>query len=327
MRTRQFIPALFSDNYIMQAADPFYLDRVLEALPGHARKDSAKGVQLAEGDWDINDGMMFGDDWHATKIITASDTQLLSYGLVEHQQIPWHVKNLRGWVPPAGAKVYGSVDYGFGAPFAFHLHGQLPGGHTRTFFEWYAAGVRDVNQAKGIRRILERLYDKGMPKPEWIVYDPQMDGDRAEVGLGSISDVYHEHLADPLQLQLVPGSRQKDASRKARIQRVKEALAPMDDGFSHWDITLDCPDLIRTLPDLPTDPDDPEDIDEDAEDHAYEGISRYFHLRPAPPRIIIPTELDELDPLSRAEQIETARRRGEIPQGVQRLHIPNLSRS
>lgn len=327
MPTRQFVPAYFADNYVLQAADPFYLDRVIGALPGTGgRRDSAKGRQLAEGDWDINDGMMFGDDFHATYIINRDDRALLSLGFVEHQVIPWHVKPLRGWVPPPSAKTYGSIDYGYGAPFAFHLHAVLPGNHVRTFRELYKAGLRDIHQARAIRSMVERLMDQGMAKPEWMVYDPQMDGDRAEVNISTtIADEYQKELGDPLQIKLVPGGKEKGA-RLSRIQRVKDALAPMDDGFPHWDITEECEDLIRTLPDLPTDEDDPEYIDEDAEDHAYEGCGRFFQMRPAPPRAILPSELAELDPLSQAEQVWKAKRTGELPKTIPHLDIRNLSR-
>jgi hypothetical protein len=59
------------------------------------------------------------------------------------------------WKPPGGALIFGSVDYGYGAPWSFHLHAGLPGGHVRTFFEIYKARVRDQLQARMIRRVLE----------------------------------------------------------------------------------------------------------------------------------------------------------------------------
>lgn len=325
MPSRQFIPAFFADNYVLQAADPFYLDRVIGALPGTGgRRDSAKGRQLAEGDWDINDGMMFADDWQATHIVNTDDHALLSLGFVVNQVIPWHVWPTRGWKPGPNAKIYGSIDYGYGAPFSFHLHAILPGNHVRTFFEIYKAGVRDTHQARAIRSAIERFMDMGMPKPEWLVYDPQMDGDRAEVGISTtIADEYHLVL-DDLQIKLVPGGKPQGA-RLARIQRVKDALAPMDDGFPHWVITENCENLIRTLPDLPCDEEDPEYIDEDAEDHAYEDCGRFFQMRPAPPRAMVPSELELLDPMSRAEQLHQARKHGELGPTIPHLDVRSLT--
>jgi hypothetical protein len=147
---------------------------------------------------------------------------------------------MRGWKPPASAKIYGSVDYGYGAPFSFHLHAVLPGNHVRTFFEIYKRRRARRRPGEAIRAAIERFMDQGMQKPEWIVYDPQMDGDRAEVNIvQTIADVYHEHLADPLQHQDRAG-RQGEGRAARRIQRVKDALAPMADGFPHWDVTEDC---------------------------------------------------------------------------------------
>src|ERR1041385_847522 len=124
--------------------------------------------------------MMFADDWQANHIVHADDYALRSLGFVEHQLIPWHVKPLRGWVPHPSAKIYGSGDYGDGAPFAFHLHAVMAGNHVRTFKELYRGRGRDVDQARWIRKTIERLLELKMAKPEWIVYDPQMDGSRAE---------------------------------------------------------------------------------------------------------------------------------------------------
>lgn len=326
MATRQFVPAYFHDNVVLASADPFYLDRVISALPGvGGGRDSAKGKQLAEGDWTVNEGMMFGEDWESSHTVTADDTALVSAGLVVGMRVPWHVKPIRNWVPHPSAKIYGSIDYGYGAPFSFHLHAVMPGNHVRTFRELYRAGVRDRDQARWIRKVVEDLMARGMAKPTQFVYDPQMDGGRAEVGITeSISDIYDEELFSPLQILGTPAGREQNA-RLSRIQRVKDALAPMADGFPHWDITEDCENLVRTLPDLPTDPDAPEYIDEDAEDHAYEDCGRFFQSRPAPPRVTIPTELDDLDPLSRAEQLWRAKRLGEVPTGIPHLDVRGLT--
>lgn len=326
MSTRQFIPAQFADNYVLATVDPHYLDRVISALPGvGGGKDSAKGKQLAEGNWDINEGMMFADDWQADHIIDKDDTALQSLGFTVGQVIPWHVKPLRGWLPHKSAKIYGSIDYGYGAPFSFHLHAVMPGNHVRTFREIYRAGLRDEHQARAIRAMVERLMDAGVAKPTWMVYDPQMDGDRAEVNVSeTIADVYQRELGNPLQIKLTPGGKEQGA-RLRRIQAVKGALAPMVDGFPHWDVTADCEHLIRTLPDLPTDEEDPEYIDEDAEDHAYEDCGRFFQMRPAPPRVILPSDLAALDPLSQAEQVWKAKRQGLIPGTIPHLDIRKLT--
>lgn len=305
MMTRVFIPAFVQDNTELTRFDPHYMDRIL-ALGG------AKAKQLAYGDWDSNDGMMFGPDWEAEHIVREADSTLLQLGFHVGQIVPWHVIPRPDWTPPQGATIYGSIDYGYGAPWSFHLHAILPGGHIRTFFEFYKAQVRDREQARMIANALRRFMSPeqaggfSMQKPQWLVYDPQMDNDRSEVGLTeSIGDVYRQEITDALDIELLKGAR---SSRKSRIQRTKDALSPAADGLPWWTITSACPELIRTLPEMPTDPDDPEEIDEEAEDHAWEECGRFLEHRPIPPRINPYSELDEMDPISRAEQLGRAKR-------------------
>lgn len=324
MATRIFVPAYATDNVEGLAADPHYVERAILPLGG------AKARQLAYGDWDSNDGMMFGPDWEQDHIVRESDTTLLNLMFQPGQILPWHVVPNPRWRPPSTATIYGSIDYGYGAPWAFHLHAILPGGHIRTFFEFYQAGLRDSQQAELIGNVITRLMSGeaaggcNMQRPTWLVYDPQMDNDRSEVGLTkSIAEVYKDKLTEGMGVQLLQGAR---SSRLSRIQRTKDALAPAPDGFPWWQITEACPNLIRTLPELPVDPDDPEEIDEEySEDHCYEGCSRFLEHRPIPPRVKPYSELDELDPISRAEQVGVLQRR-EGAVSVTPLDLSNLQR-
>jgi hypothetical protein len=171
--TRQFIPAWFHDNLALQTADPNYLAKVW-ALGG----DKAK--QLAEGDWDANESMIVGAFWRERHRILATDAALLAHAACTPIRSSRGTSSpMRSWRPPVGSKIYGSVDYGFGAPWSFHLHATLPGGHTRTFFEFYEAGVRDHEQAKRIWRALNELTFATAKIPlleglEYIVYEPMM---------------------------------------------------------------------------------------------------------------------------------------------------------
>lgn len=322
MASRVFVPAFATDNIEGLAADPHYVERNILPLGG------AKARQLAYGDWDSNDGMMFGPEWEADHVVRESDTLLRNQGFQPQQILPWHVIPRASWRPPSSATIYGSIDYGYGAPWAFYLHAILPGGHIRTFFEFYQAGLRDSEQALLIRRVCERLMAKesdggcNMQKPTWMVYDPQMDNSREEVGrTETISDIYKKELTDGLGIELLAGAK---SSRLSRIQRTKDALSPAPDGFPWWQITEACPNLIRTLPELPVDPDDPEIIDEEySEDHAYESCSRFLEKRPIPPRVRPYSELDELDPLSRAEQMGILKRR-EGSTTITQLDVQNL---
>lgn len=297
MMTRQFIPAFFADNIILQTRDPHYLDQILEVGGIYAK-------QLAYGDWDSNEGMVFGEDWEEQHVVSSSDAALLRLGFHANEVIPWHVIPLPWW-PPADAIIWASVDYGFGAPWSFHLHAGI-GEHVRTFYEMYKAGVRDREQARFIRRVIERLMEPAerggisMRLPEYLVYDPQMDHSRKEVGLSqSIREVYNEEL-DTLGFPLIPSG--GPGTRLSRIQRVKDALAPIADGFPFWTVCARCKDLIRTLPGIPKDlrPGHEEGMAENAEDHAYEDCGRWLQTRPEPPRPAPPDPiLAQLDPLSR----------------------------
>src|SRR5690606_8256895 len=129
MMTRCFIPAWFHDNIALATAEPGYLSKAY-AL------GAEKGKQLAEGDWDADDGMIVGGSWRERRAVHETDTALVAQGLEPGKVIPWHVFPRRDWRPPVGAHIYGSVDYGYGAPCSIHLHAALPGGRTRTFLEF-----------------------------------------------------------------------------------------------------------------------------------------------------------------------------------------------
>lgn len=323
MMTRQFIPAFFHDNVILQQRDPHYLDQILEMGGSSAQ-------QLAYGIWDSNEGMMFGDDWQEHKVVSASDVQLLQYGLDVGQLIPWHV--IPGsWWPPSDAPTWGSVDYGYGAPWSFHLHAGLADTHVRTFYEMYKPGVRDREQARFIRRVIEKLMDKpdaggiNMRKPEYIVIDPQMKHSRMEVGIAeSIADIYEKELGEPLQIPLVPTG--GPGTKLSRIQRVKDALAPAADGFPTWTVCERCKDLTRTLPGLPKDtrPGHEEEILDAAEDHAYEDCGRFLQTRPVLPRPKpVDPVLEALDPVSRLNAELLAKKHE--TKGVSRLTLKGLT--
>lgn len=305
MMTRQFIPAWFADNLALFASDPDYL-RSVWALGGD------KARQLAEGDWDANESMICGADWRERHLINASDHLLLATGLLkEHQVIPWHVVPNHRWRPKVGTNIYGSVDYGFGAPWSFHLHAALPGGHTRTFFEFYAAGVRDIHQAQRIWKALNtETYNDGktplLKGLQWIVYDPAMSGSRAEDGLAkSIIEVYGD--ACQHKVQFMPGAGGR-AARMSRPNRWLDALSTNADGFPNWTCTTACPDLIRTVPEVPWEEVDGhrgEVEDEKSENHAYEDVGRFFEARPHSARQDAPDPFAHMndDPISKAHNI------------------------
>lgn len=313
--TRQFIPAWFHDNLALKSADPHYLGKVY-ALGG----DKAK--QLAEGDWDANESMIVGAFWRERHRIQPTDALLLATGLLRPDQvIPWHVFPNPRWRPPVGAKIYGSVDYGYGAPWAFYLHATLPGGHTRTFFEFYEAGVRDHEQAARIWRAVSReTYADGktplLEGLEWIVYEPVMGGSRQEQGLAkTIIEVYRDETHNKIQFTCGAAGR---SARMSRPNRWMDALSMAPDGFPWWSTTTACPHLIRTVPEVPWEEVDGhrgEVEDDKSENHSYESTGRFFEARPHAPRV---QEIDPLqhlndDPISKAHQAALAKKHAGKP--------------
>lgn len=279
--------------------------------------------QEFEASFDSNAGYILGALWEASHTVTADDLALVAAGCQVGEIIPWHVLDAPHYAPSNHSLVYGSVDYGFGAPWSAHLHEALPGGHTRTFHEWYAREVQDHEQARRIRAGIELRMTKGMRKPEWIVMDPSMWSSRKEMGLAkSIAEVY-EDIIGPLGIPLVPGAAGRPA-RISRPQRWMEALGIAGDGLPWHSITTACPHMIRTVPRVPWDKDDLEVEDDDSENHAYEDGGRFFEARPHSPA---PQEEDpykDLDPVSRAHHQALDKRFGHGKPG--RLHPTSFAR-
>lgn len=279
--SRQFIQALLSDNYALMESDPGYIERLKE-LPDDEYR------MLALGDWDVFAGQVFSM-WKAHHRVRTSDELLIEAGLQPGRTIPWHVVPDATWWPPAGALIYGSVDYGYGEPWSFHLHAALPDRHVVTFLERYSKRVRDVEQAKRIAAIFTENWKEQVEAryPKWsvpyVVMDQSMWGSRMEHGLTeSHAEVYEKALGSiGIHLQK---SHSGPNSRIYGLQRVVDALMPAPDGFPFWQITSACPNLIRTLPELPFDENKPEDVDTEAEDHAYDDCRYFWSSRPVLPK-------------------------------------------
>ena len=75
-----------------------------------------------------------------------------------------------------------------------------------------------------------------------------------------------------------------DNARIPGWQRVREFLAPMDDGQPRLQIFSSCTNLIRTLPLLAYDAHDAEDVADNCEDHAPEALRYGLMSRPSPLR-------------------------------------------
>lgn len=304
------------ESWQYRTADaPQYRDKLHE-LEDIRRQYEQRG-QLAlyrqeyEATFEANAGYILGALWKPTHTVAEEDVYLRKVGCKVGQIIPWHVYEDPTWFPPKEAVIYGSVDYGFRAAWAGYLHAVLPNGHCRTFHEWYAQEVRDVEQAERMRVTIEQYMRRGMPKPQYIELEPVMFGTRREMGIAkSIAEVYDDVLGQPLNIGLQQGAGGRSA-RVSRPQRWMDALSVGPHGVPHWSCTTACPNLIRTVPRVPWDEKDPEVEDGDSENHSYESIGRFFESRPVgrtirPEDVLLQKDLARLDPLSRkeAERVE-----------------------
>lgn len=268
--------------------------------------------QELEASFESSSGTILGALWQDTRVVQPGDGALLEMGLKVGQVVPWHVIPSETWRPPHGAAIYGSVDYGFGAPCAIYLHAVLPGGHIRTFWELYQRELHDDEQARRLRMAIEDLARQGVDYPQWIVLEPVMFGARREMRIAkTIAEVYADVLQPVCQIREGAGGR---SARLSRPQRWMTALSTAPDGLPWWTCTTACPHLSRTVRLVRWDPKDPEVEDERAESHAYESVGRFFEARPITPPRIIPDELRDLDPVSRAHH-EAQRRAKQVSPG------------
>lgn len=284
--------------------------------------------QELEASFESASGTILGDLWENTHTVQAHDTALLKRGLRVGQRVAWHVVDNPDWLPPTGSKLYGSVDYGFGAPCAIYLHATLPDGHIRTFWELYQRGLHDHEQATRLRLAIESLRTRkgddgkplNLPAPDWVVLEPMMYGSRREMGVAkTIAEVYADVLGGVTQLLQGAGGR---AVRMSRPQRWRAALMPLPDGLPAWSCTTACPNLIRTVKTVRWDENDPEVPDDTGDDHAFEAVSRMLEARPIAPRVAKPDPYAHLDEISaahhRALDYQLDPGGGDIP----RLYVP-----
>ena len=264
--------------------------------------------QELEASFESAAGTVLGALWSNTHVVQPGELALIKAGYQVGQVIPWHVVDAPEWIPPPGAKVFGSVDYGFGAPCAIYLHAALADGHSRTFWELYQRELHDHEQAQRLRTAIEGFARRGVSKPDWVVLEPVMFGSRREQGLAkSIAEVYAEVLSGTCQL--IPGAGGRSA-RLSRPQRWMAALGTAPDGLPWWTCTTAVPHLIRSVPRVRWDESDPEVPADDGDDHSFESVGRYFEARPHGPKAVKLDPFADMkdDPISKAHNEALAKK-------------------
>jgi hypothetical protein len=262
---RMFVPSLVTDNLMLMANDPKYVDRLRGV-------GSAELVRAwLEGDWSVIAGAYF-DCWDTAKHV------------IKPFAIPAH------WLR------FTAMDWGSAAPFCVQWWAvsdgmilpdgtQYPTGALICYREWYGASEPNV----GIKLTAEQLADG-------IV---QREAREARLPDGKSAIAYR--VADPSCWKVDGGPsiaermarrdvimRPADNSRINGWDQLRDRLIGEDDvPMIHWFET--CVDSIRTIPALQHDTARPEDIDSSAEDHCgdtarYSAMSRPFTRRkPKPP--------------------------------------------
>ncbi len=224
-----FIPARLADNQVLEDRDPGYRTTLMN-MPEEMRR------ALLDGDWYVFKGQYFKD-----------------FSVDKHVVEPFVIPN--HW------RKFGSMDWGFAAPCAVHLHTIDPAmGRIYTYKELYVTEQRAGDVAKMVKEMV------GTDEIEYFKISPDAFHER---GLGSKAtpgEVVAEEFKK-VGLNVEPA----DNRRVLGWQRMREYMSDAPDGKPWWQIFDNCYDLIRTLPTLIHDRTKVEDVSGDCEDHAPES--------------------------------------------------------
>lgn len=234
-RTRVFIPAKVEDTPQLVKNDPGYI-QFLEGL-----KDSDVELWKAWrlGDWDTFAGQFFKEFRRDLHVI-------------------------HPFIPSKQNIIIGGMDWGRTAPFAFVLAEvqvvNMEGtkfNRARTFLEVYGTDKTPRDWATIIK---ERIKDFNVKLDDitWIQGDPAMFKDADDGSIG-IADLFKN---DGIRLV----SADNDRVGGWTVMHNWLSIAP--DGLPYWQITSNCVNLVRTLPELVHDETKVEDVDTESEDHA-----------------------------------------------------------
>ena len=234
-RSRIYIPAKIDDNPTLLEADPGYVN-FLESLK-NTDVELWKAWRL--GDWDTFAGQFFKEfrrDLHVC----------------------------RPFMPDKQNIIVGGMDWGRTAPFAFILTEIIPMSiqgtkfyRAKTFLEVYGTDKTPKQWADIIK---DRIKGAGLKLEDisWIQGDPAM----FTKGQDSSISIADQFLREELRIK--PASN----DRIGGWENLHNWLSLAPDGLPYWQISDNCINLIRTLPELVHDDNRVEDVDTDSEDHA-----------------------------------------------------------
>ena len=231
------IPSRITDNKVMLAADPSYVDRL--KLVGSAALVRA----WLDGDWSAIEGAFF-DEWNERK----------------------HV--IRPFAIPADWLRFRSMDWGFAAPFSIGWwavagddRGDIPRGALIRYREWYGASKPNVGLRLTAEEVADGIKDKEAgERVSYGVIDPAAF---AEDGGPSIAE---RMIARGVLWKRGDNKRVAGRGSLGGWDMMRARLRGQD-GRPMLYVFDGCEGFIRTVPTLQHDPDRLEDLDTDAEDH------------------------------------------------------------
>jgi hypothetical protein len=247
--TKQYIPALATDNPYITEDYIFELERKPEALRN----------ALLHGHWDAFEGQVF-TEWK-------NDPAHYEDRKFTHVIKPFDI-------PPHWRR-YMSFDHGYSRPFAAHWWAMDMSGHLYCYREWYGCNGtpnRGLMLTPGeiARGILEREAEEIRDN---IYIDRIADPAIFDRSRGpSVAD----QMRDPGgRIGII--FRKGDNNRLNGLMQVHERLRFDEKGVPGMYFFSTCEAIIRTLPSLPYSLTKVEDIDTDAEDHCYDS-ARYMAM-------------------------------------------------
>ena len=228
-----FIRAKYSDN---KYTTEEYVKQ-LASLPEEKRR------AYMEGDWDVFAGQYFQewrDDLHTTP----------------------------SFLPSKKYVIVGGMDWGRAKPFSFHLSEvsriNIDGAvfhRSKTFLEVYGTEKTPAEWWEVIKEKL-KFYNLEVKDISWIQGDPAMFTKGQDLSI-SIRDQFIKANSD-FGHKIKAGSNDRIGGWTNYHNWLR--IAP--DGLPYYQVSMDCPSLIRTLPELVHDDLKVEDVDTGGEDHA-----------------------------------------------------------
>lgn len=234
----RFIPSTYKSNPYLNKE---YID-YLESLVGDL------GKAWREGEWEIFAGQFFSE-WRFNTHTCQPFRPLLI------KDMPYNV-------------IIGGLDWGRAKPFSFHLaevtRPDLEGirfHRVRVFFEVYGIEKSPAEWWDVIGPKLKR-YGMDLKHITWVQADTKIFS-KGEDNSVSIRDQFVK-ANEEFRRILKPASKDRIAGWTVYHDWLR--IAP--DGMPYYQVSTECPELIRTLPELQHDDLKVEDVDSDGEDHA-----------------------------------------------------------